>query len=345
ASFADRTLAQLRQNPAVLSAALANHVPIERGLNLAVEPPPGGRVAGPRAVDWRYVTPDYFDTLGMRLVRGRGFDDRDRTGNAPVAIVNEAFARAYFGDADALFRSVTVASVGDLPREIVGIVRDTAGSPGSGWTNGLSARGSAPPPVLFVPLQQAPGKALQIAHRVFPAAVVVRLGPGAGDPVRLVEDAVHSIDPTIAFTDIVPMSRVAERDVLATTVLSSLVGSMAALALLIAGIGVYGLVAYATVQRRQETAIRVALGARRGSLLRVFLGETAALSVAGIGLGMALSWTLTRMITTTFGRIVDANPINIALSAVVVLAVLSLAALWPAARAAAKSPLSVLRIG
>ncbi len=345
ASFADRTLARLRENPAVLSAALANHVPIERGLNLAVEPPPGGRVAGPRAVDWRYVTPDYFDTLGMRLARGRGFDDRDRAGSTPVAIVNEAFARTYFGDADALFRSVTVASVGDLPREIVGIVRDAAGAPGSGWTSGLSARGSAPPPVLFVPLPQAPPQGLQIAHRVFPAAVVVRLATGAGDPARLVEDAVHGVDPTIAFTDIVPMTRVAERDVRVTTVLSSLVGSMAALALLIAGIGVYGLVAYSTVQRRQETAIRVALGARRGSLLRAFVGETATLSLAGISLGMALSWALTRVITTSIGRVVDANPVNVAVSAVVVLTVLGVAALWPAARAAAKSPLSVLRIG
>ena len=123
AAFLEGTLTRLRQVPGVTAAAVGNNVPVERGLNLAIEPPSGALVDQVRAIDWRYVTTEYFTLFGIPIRAGRAFDERDRATSAPVAVVNEAFVRSYFGTTPMIGRFVQVArGLQDPPREIVGVV-------------------------------------------------------------------------------------------------------------------------------------------------------------------------------------------------------------------------------
>ncbi|MFA5908076.1 MAG: ADOP family duplicated permease [Vicinamibacterales bacterium] len=345
AQFVEAALARVRDVPGVLSVAVANHVPVERGLNMPLDAPVGARIAQARSVDWRYVTPEYFELLRIAVRQGRAFDEQDRSGAPAVAVVSEAFARTYFGDANVLGRSISlVPQMRDMPREIVGVVADVRSRPGAGWTRGFSALGADPPPIVYVPLAQVPPPVMSIAHRAFPATWMVRTAAFIPDLDRQIETAVRATDSSVAFVRFLPMTQLVADDVDGPRVIASAISVFAMVALLIACVGVYGVVAYATSQRARETAIRVALGATRGSLLRQFLQETVASATVGLILGLAATAAISRAVTMFIGSTSALEPVAIAAAALLLSGALGVASVVPALKASRADPLRALRI-
>ena len=170
----EQGLTRIRQLSGVSALAVSNSIPIEASLNLPMAPPAGGLIDQPRAVDWRYVSPDYFRLFQIETRAGTTFTEDDGAGRRPVAVVNEAFARTYFGTAGAVGR--TIAFGNDGPIEIIGVVADVKARSNAGFVRNLTlgAHGADTSPAVFVPVAQASDAAIQIANRFFDMKWIVR---------------------------------------------------------------------------------------------------------------------------------------------------------------------------
>jgi putative ABC transport system permease protein len=341
--FFETTLDRIRQIPGVSAAAVASNVPVERALNLPLEPPAESLVGEMRAVDWRYITPEYFEVFGIAVTSGRPFDAHDATGTMPVVIVNEAFVRTYFGQVNALGRQLRVAGVEDPPREVVGVVADVKGLSGSGWTSGSNALGSAAAPTLYVPVAQVPEETLQLVHGYFPMSWAVRTRSPAPAIVPVVQDIVRASEPTLPFIGFRSMHDLIARDLETERFMMILLSFFAAVALGLAAIGMYGLVSYTAGQRTQEVAVRLALGATRPRVLASFVCEGVALGLAGLAGGLAGAMVATRVVKSVLFRVMPLDPLTYFGVAVVIVLVIASASVVPAIRAARISPILALR--
>jgi ABC-type antimicrobial peptide transport system permease subunit len=307
-------------------------------------PPEGALIAQGRAVDWRYVTPEYFALFQIATRLGRTFDDRDRAGSQPVVVVNESFARTYFGRTDVIGRTIALApAMKDGPREIVGVVADVKARSNSGFTRGLNALASATAPAMFVPASQAPDAAVQIANRFFDMKWIVRTSGSIPALERGMQEAVRAIDPTLPFARFESMDSVIGRDLDLQRLLTVLLGAFATSAMLLACVGLYGVIAYSALQRRQEVGVRMALGATATRILKAFVGEGAAIAVVGLSLGIGGAVLVTRVLTS---RLFGVTPLDIptfTAAAMALVVVAAGAALIPAVGAARTSPARALR--
>jgi predicted permease len=340
----DRGLDGIRRIPGIAAAAAGSSIPILPGLNLALVPPDGARVQEIRAVDWKYVTPDYFAVLGVPVRAGRAFDRRDGAGASPVAIVNEALARAYFGRANAVGETIALASgPDDLPRRIVGVVADTKARSNTGWTRGLTALGSATAPAMFVPAGQAPASSIRTTHRIFDMSWVIRSDRQVGALQAELQAAMRSLAPTLPFVAVESMEAVIARELDYPRFLANLFAGFGALGALLAAIGLYGLIAYAAEQRTREVGIRMALGATASDVLRRFAGEGLAVAGAGLAAGLLGALLVTRLLTALLFGVTPLDPATFTIVAALLLLVAAAASLIPAARAAAINPTRALR--
>jgi predicted permease len=343
ATFFERSLIRLRETSGATVCAVGSNVPIERGLNLALEPPAGSLVQEMRAVDWRYVTADYFKVFRIPLRAGRAFDERDGATTPAVVIVNEAFARAYFGTSQALGRFVQLArNLGDPPREIVGVIGDVKGLSGSGWTRGLNAVAAPVAPAMYVPVAQVPDNILQVAHRFFPINWVVRTDR-AGDAVSAVQGAIASVEPHLPFIRFETMAQVIARDLEMQRFLMTLLGVFALVSLALASVGLYGLIAYTASQRAQEVGIRIALGATRRRVVCVFLVEGLALVAVGLTIGLSGAVVGGRVVTAFLFGIAPVDPLTFAAVGALLATVTVVAMLLPAVRVSRADPMQSLR--
>ncbi|MGH9159455.1 MAG: ABC transporter permease [Vicinamibacteraceae bacterium] len=344
AVFFERTLARLRGVPGVVAAAVGNNVPVERGLNSSLEPPPDGRIRDGRAVDWRYITPEYFDLFRIPVRAGRHFDERDDARGAPVAIVNEAFGRAYYGEVAVIGRSLQLdRSSGDPPRQIIGVAADVKSLSGSGWTSGLGALGADAPPTIYVPVAQVPDAILQSVHHFFDVSWAVRTHGSSGAVVPAIQRLVGAIEPTLPFSQFQTMEEVIARDVEQQRFLMVLLGVFAGVALTLAFIGIYGLVAYSVGQRTQEIGLRVALGAGPIRVLGEFLGEGVRLAIIGVTIGLIAAVGLSGVLASFIFGVTPLDLLTfVAVGAASALAAL-VATLVPATRAANIDPSVALR--
>lgn len=343
-AFADRALSQLQRLPGVRNVALANHVPVERGLNLTLQPPFGSRIDKMRAVDWRSVTPDYFPALGIAVRKGRALAMADR-GATPVAVVNEAFARAYFGPDDPIGKVISLApSMSDPAREIVGVVADVRSRPGTGWTRGFTALGSDPPPTVYVAFHQMPKTVLAIVQRTFPMVWIVRTsGDATGSVERQMSEALSALDQQTPLIQVQPMSAIIASDISTPRVMMLAVVGFGTVALLISCIGIYGLVAYSASQKSRETAVRIALGANRLALIRAFLVETSLIAAIGVSIGLMSMLALSGVLRATLGSLASIDLETVVAITALLLSVLAAAGYVPARRAAGVDPLASLR--
>ena len=345
ARLLDAALQTIRRLPGVSAAAVSNHVPIESGLNLTMQPPEGSLIDQPRAVDWRYVTPEYFSLFNIATRAGRTFDDRDRTGGPLVAVVNEAFARTFFGRIDILGRTMSLSpSMKDGPREVVGIVADVKARSNSGFNRvGFNALGAPTAPAIFVPAAQAADRAVQIANQFFDMKWIVRTSGSIPALERGMQDAVRAIDPTLPFARFETMDAVIGRDLDLQRLLTVLLGAFASSAMLLACVGLYGLIAYSALQRRQEVGVRMALGATGARILKGFVGEGVAIAVVGLGLGLGGAAMVTRVLTSRLFGVTALDVPTFTAAAVALVLVAAGAALIPAMGAARTSPAQALR--
>jgi putative ABC transport system permease protein len=321
------TLALLRRVgalPGVESVAIAGNHPLDPGFTNSFVVV--GREAEAKTwpeISVRRVTSGYFRTVGLRLVRGRLLRDSDATSAPAVLLVNEAAARRFFPDREPLGAQI---SFWGAARTIVGIVVNER-------FRGLAA---APPPGVYVPLAQAPSA----------NGAGVLLVRASGDPVLLapaIRAAVRGLDPGLAVFGVEPLEETVSRSVSERRFTMLLLGLFAALALVLAAVGIHGVLSYAVAQRTREIGVRVALGARPWRVVQLVLMEGLVLSAAGLAIGLAGALALTRLLASLLYGTTPTDPATF-IGVMAFLIVVALAASYiPARHATRVDPVVALR--
>ncbi len=329
--------ARLESTPGVEAAGVVSAgLPLQRGGNNGIKLI-GSSDTEWHSVDYREITPGYFLAMGIAMRDGRNFSDADSEATARVAIINEAFARQFFPQKSAIGQYVALG--GKDSAEIVGVVRDVK-----------SYLDQPAPPTTFVPAAQASFSTSQLFEGWFPRTVVVRVARSAAgraiDPLslaRAVRDAFAEVDPLIPVGSTRSMEQVLSRSLALRNFMRILLSAFAILALLLAAIGIYGVISYAVSQRTREIGVRMALGATPAGMLSLILAESLRLILFGVVIGVAAAFGLTRMLASMLYGITSTDPL-IFLSVTFLLVVIALAAcLVPARRAMRIDPMVALR--
>lgn len=275
-----------------------------------------------------YVSACYFDTIGMQVVRGRGFGNGDREGAPRVAVVNETLARARFGAGDPLGRRIALDYQGEQQRPftVVGVVRDSK-------YNDL--RDSRRNPMIWIPIAQAP----------FPiSSISLRTVPGAEASVaRRAEEVLRATDPDIMVRSTTTLSAQIAGKTSRERLLLGLSSGFAILAVLLAAVGLYGTLAYMVNRRTREIGVRLAFGARRDAVLRMILGDALRLAAVALVVGVPLSLAVGYSLRAFLFGVAPSDPAALAGACLVLTMATLVAAYLPARRAAAVDPMVALR--
>jgi predicted permease len=275
------------------------------------------------------VTPGYFHTMGISLKRGRDFTEHDKEDTERVAVIDENLARhfwpGYPAGLDPVGQRLLVGGVNPKPATIVGIVANVR----------QSLDDTAWPDSVYATLPQNPVPWAMLAIRATGAPLSL---------TRAVRAQVQALDPDQTVAAVDTMDDLVESDIGQRRLLLMLLGSFAAVAVLLALVGIYGVIAYSAAQRTQEVAIRRALGAQQADILRMIVGQGLALALVGIGVGLAGAFALTRLMTSLLFRISAADPATFAGVAVLFLLAALVASYLPARRAARTHPMTALRV-
>jgi predicted permease len=325
ALFAERVLERVDRIPEVRSSSVASLLPLAGDRSAARFQVQGQPTARGARTYLNNVSPRYFDTMRIPLLRGRDFRPSDRPGSPPVVIVNEAFQRAYFPGEDAVGRHV---GYGEPFSEIVGVVRDSA----------YASVSEAPTPVLYYSYAQVPSLSTQAR----PLMVHVRTD---GDPVgaiRSVTRAIADIDNKVAF-DVTTIREATTFEFDVRRLGSALLGSLGAVGLMLSMIGLYGVVAYAVAARTPEIGVRMALGASPRRVLWSVIGQGLRLVGMGLSVGSVLSLAMTHLIADLIGGVSPTDPVTFAGTAIVLALTGLVASYFPARRATQIDPLTALR--
>jgi len=285
--------------------------------------------------EWYPVGAEYFETLRIPLVRGRRFTSRDLAGGPPVAIINEALAQTFWPGADPIGKVIHLDLPYDQPREIVGIVGDVN-------QNLYQTRGV---PQLYVPRPQLPRQMNMVtAQRIMLAnTFVVRTTGEPAQSVAALRAALAEVDATQVMTEVNTIEDYGARQLDGTRETSVVLVLFGAMAVLLAVVGVYGIVAQMLGQRRREIGIRIALGAQTGAVRLLVMQQGLLLVVAGIGVGLIGAFAVTRALGTLLWRVSPTDPLTYAIVLLMILAVGAAACLLPARRASRIDPLMVIR--
>jgi predicted permease len=331
--------------PGVRSVGLTTGLPPRVWLDLPFrivgesgDPGDNGHIA-----QYHEISEDYFETMGIGLVRGRAFTRADGEEAAGVAVINETLARQFFGDTDPLGQVIEVRInqgnpelAEDRPREIVGIVSETR----------LRLQDD-PSPMIYVPYQQhlwdyaGTGPFYIHARKDF----VIRTD--TADPMDLasaVRRVVADIDDSVAIDNMMPMRQRLSESAANERFWLRLLGLFAGLAIFLATVGIYGVIAYAVEQRAHEFSIRTALGAGRRDIIRLVLREGMIVTAAGLVIGLGAAFALTRLIANQLYGVTPMDPLTIATVSVLLMAVAMLACVIPGRQATKVDPLSALRV-
>jgi putative ABC transport system permease protein len=324
-AFFRETLGKISAIPGVDSASAALSLPLNASVMVPIQIageallPPGKR---PVAY-WQSITPDHFRTFGMRLLRGRAFTSHDNENSSGVAIVNETLARRLWPNQDAIGKRLIVARA-ELHVEVVGVVADVK-------TSGLDTDAGGE---LYSPYAQRPWPGMFIAVKTF------------GNPMSMataVRKKIAEVDPDLAVTSVRSLEDVVAESFGQRRITLWLLGAFAAIALVLAAIGIYGVLAYSVEQRRQEIGIRRALGARPGDILALVLRQGLGPAIAGILVGVAGALAVTRALSTLLFHVSPTDPLVFAAMALLFAAVAAIASYLPARRALEVDPLVAIR--
>ena len=330
--FYDEGLARIRRLPGVRAAAVVNGVPLERALNMNVDVLDGPEKIEDALTDWRYATADYFSAMGIPIVAGRGFSDADRAGATPVAVVSEEFARRFFKGTPAIGHHIRVYDA-DGAIEIVGIARDLK-------EGGLRFR---PLPVMYLPVAQTHAAALRTTHGYFHVSWIVRADRPAAALIREIEEQIRAVDPRQPFSAFRTMEESRQRAMTTERFQMTILGIFAAIGLLLAAAGIYGLIAYSVAQRTREIGIRMALGATRGRIVRSVLWQGLALALSGVAIGAIAAIFATRILRNFVWGVSTLDPATYVAVAVLLVAVACAASVVPARRAVRLDQAAALR--
>jgi predicted permease len=332
---------RLRNLPGVVDASATCCVPLQGGYGLGFQIlgrplPPDAPVHG--GGQWKTVSPGYFEVFKIPVRRGRTFTERDNSAAPGVVIINEAMARQFWPEGDPLNDQLVIGRGGmrefaaEVDRQIIGIVADSR-------DGGLN---SNPGPAMFIPQAQVPDAANALNLRIGPMSWVVRT---AGDPHALSAQIQEQIRQAsgLPVTNVRTMEEIVSRSTSRQRFNMWLMAVFGASALLLAAIGIYGLMAYSVEQRTQEIGIRLALGADTTQVKRMIVGQGMRLAIVGVVIGLAAAFALSRLIETLLFGVTTRDPLVFA-GVPVVLTVVAFLAVWlPARRASKVDPIVALR--
>jgi putative ABC transport system permease protein len=325
---------RLRSVPGVESAAAIYPLPLggtTTGNTFLIEGRPAPRPSDKPSAHYRAVSPDYFRVMRTKVARGRAFTERDGGGAPPVMIVNETFARKFFAGEDPLGKRVQIERAGpggaeaQPAREIVGVVGDVR-------HEGLDEEAG---PEFYVPYAQAPESAMNLVVRE-----AVGGASGIGAAMRA---AIRQVDAEQYVPAVEPMTELVADSVARRRFNALLTGLFAAVALVLAAVGIFGVTSYTVAQRTHEIGVRMALGARPASVLRMILGQGLRLILCGVALGLAASFALTRVLAGLLYGVRPTDAVTFVGIPVLLTAVAMLACYLPARRATKVDPMVALR--
>ena len=334
-AFHHSLLDKIRTVAGIESVAASTGMPVRGtsfGMAFTIAGKPMDDPSQREGAGFNMVTPEYFDTFGIMISRGRVFTDLDRQGSQPVAIVNETFVQRYFQGVDPLAQRIVVEQLvpgvtrlgPPIEWQIVGVYRDVKNA-------GPRDRGF---PEIDVPLAQSPWPAVTIAVRT------------AGEPVglqRTIADAIRSIDPDLPMGGVRTMEEVVAENISSDRFRTALFSSFGMVGLLLAALGIYGVMSFLVAQRRHEIGVRMALGAARRQVVAQVLGEGMFAAGLGVMFGFGGAYLVGRAMRGMWFGVGAIDPIGFGAVAVVLLAAALVACVVPARRAASVDPLTALR--
>jgi len=328
ANFAEDLVRQLSSLPGIRRAAMTNAAPLadsREGTSFVIEGSPPWPAGQEPHVNWNTVSVGYFDTLGVRVLRGRVFDERDRLDSTPVIVINDTLARRYFAGQDPIGRRVRAGFNSGTAREIVGVVA----------TERHASLAAEPHNGFYVPMLQVP--------RAGQLTMIVRSASDPAAQATAVRQTVRRIDPSLAVFGIETMSDVVARSVASPRFSTVLLTAFASVALLLAAVGLYGVISHTVSQRTREIGIRMALGASRTAVLQMVVGRGLWLAALGTAIGMVAALLIVRLFAALLFGVAATDLPTYAASGVLLLAVGALASYVPARRAVGIDPVVALR--
>ncbi|HWK11697.1 MAG TPA: ABC transporter permease [Vicinamibacterales bacterium] len=327
--------------PGVQAAGLALMMPTQGGADLPF------RIEG-RALkggdiyhgdeQWRVITPGYFEAFEIPLVRGRLLTDRDTAGAAMVVVVNAAMAKKYWPGQDAIGQRITIGKglgpeFEDPTREIVGIVGDVR-------ENGLD---SDPPPVMYVPWYQMSDGLTKLGNSLVPAAWIVRSGAPTASLTAEIQKEFQAVDAQLPIAQVQSMTQIVSKSIAQQNFNMVLLTIFGAIALLLAAIGIYGLMSYSVAQSTRDIGVRLALGADRRNILSLVVARGMKLAAAGLVIGAAGAFAASRLLSRLLFGVKPTDPLTYVLVTVALAIVAFLACYLPARRAMRVDPMIALR--
>ena len=313
---------QLGELPGVEAAGITDALPLDRNRTWGIAVP--GKVYPEKGFSGAFVYivgPEYLRAMGIPLRRGRDFSEHDAAGSQPVVILNESHARRHFDDQDPIGR---VINVNGNPKTVVAIVADVR----------QTSLDEAPANQMYLPY--AHGGAVS-------SDLIVRSTLPASSLVPTVRARLAQIDPSLMISEVRPLEDLVDRAVSPRRFLVTLLGGFAGIGLLLASLGIYGVISYGVTRRVQEIGLRMALGATAGNVRGQVLRETMRLAVTGIAIGLLVSIALARVIAALLFDTSPADPVAFAATGALLLGVAALAGYLPAHRASRVDPMSALR--
>ena len=332
--FFDTLVARIATHPGVESVGGNNGLPLTRfSFGISTSSVDGRTLSDDEqdalTLQIRLVTPDYFKTMGIAIRRGRAFLATDRTGSAPVVILNETAAKRVWKDADPLGHELRIGTR-------LGLGGEQAGG---------SVVGIAADVREFGPTVPAP-PTLYLAYAQWPVPYLTVVAKSRGAAASLIEPmraVLRDLDPDVPMYAVRSMDQLVSNAIAQPRLYLVLIASFAGTAILLSAIGLYGVLAYAVGQRTREIGIRLALGARRGEVLRMVMSHAGRLAVAGVAIGLVAAMLASRLLRAQLFEVAPTDTTTYVLVAVVLMAVSLLASWIPARRASRIDPMTALR--
>jgi putative ABC transport system permease protein len=314
-----------KASPGVESAAVASDFPLGGGLERTVFPEGQDEASGYRGTLTQMddITPGFFEALRIPLIRGRIFNDADRQNTVQVAVINEAMVKQFWPNQEALGKRFHFFGEPAL-REVVGVVKNTV----------VNQIGEAPQPVVYLPITQdfAPAVTLQVRTAGRPETVI-----------GTVRSQLQSLDTNVAITNVQTIQEIMRQGLWAPRMGAGLLTVFGGLALILAAVGVYGVLSYSVSQQTREIGIRMSLGAQQGQVLRLVIGQGIKLAVAGLALGIVAALGLTRILSSLLFGVSAHDPVTFGGVSLVLVTAAILACYIPARRATKVDPIIALR--
>jgi len=324
--FYRRLQSELKTLPGARATAVSTTLPMS-GSDIGVGFTIDGRAVDPAlrtSAAFFAISPDYFTTMGIPIVRGRGLTERDDEEAPGVLVLSESMAAKFFPGEDPIGKRITISYNQTGPREIVGIAGDVK----------QGSLTEARAPQMYTPFVQTPWPFL---------AAVVRTAAAPEATAGALRQALARIDPTQSAGEIRTLDEYVARSIATPRFTALLVGSFAGLALLLAGFGLYGVMAYSVAQRSREIGIRMALGAQPADVRTLVVGQALRMGVIGLALGLAGALAATRVLDSLLFGVTAGDPATFAAVSAALLTVLLFAAYLPARRATRVDPMVALR--